>query len=220
MASPRYTTAFGIDYAHPAKYLTQGEQTRLANPELIDALRGKEQSIAHLGEIYFWIKREFETWSAGGRTIGAVTTGQLFQERRLGGCHDWGLVYASIARALGYPVVMIDTAGTGWAKRFRAGEKIPYAGHIFVEVFVAGRWVLVDSTNNWYVADNYDPADGLIPLKVGNETEGQFVMRKGVDTWAYGIRSNRELTHLMEASARALEPATFLWPTYRFQRFK
>lgn len=122
-ASPRYTPAFGIDYAHPEKYLSQGEQTRLAKPELIDALRGKDPSIAHLGQIYFWIKREFTPWSAGGRTIGKFTTDQLFAERRLGGCHDWGLVYASIARALGYPVVMIDTAGLEWAKKFRAGKR-------------------------------------------------------------------------------------------------
>lgn len=105
-------------------------------------------------------------------------------------------------------------------QKISCGEKIPYAGHVFVEVFVSGRWVLVDSTNNWYVADNYDPTIGLIPLKVGDEMEGQFVMRKGVDTWGYGIRSNQELTRLMEDSARSLEPTSIVWPAYRFYRFK
>ncbi len=118
-----YATAFGIDYSQPGKYLAQGEQTRLSNRSSIDALRGKPQGIAHLGEIYFWIARGFSSYAAGGANIGKMTTDQLFVERRLSGCHDWALVYASIARDLGYPAVLIDTAGVSWAKRFRAGKK-------------------------------------------------------------------------------------------------
>jgi hypothetical protein len=224
-ASQRYQSAFGIDYGNPEKYLAQGEQTRLSNPKIVDSLRRKEQSIAHLGEIYFWIKREFTTWSAGGKTIGAITTDQLLTERRLGGCHDWGLVYASIARELGYPVVMVDTASIAWARQFLAGQKVGYVGHVFVEVFVEGKWVLVDSTNNWYVESGYDPANAVIPLKgsiagSNEETYGFFVMRKGVDTWGYGIRSNAELTRLMEDSARQLRIETLVHPPYNFQRFK
>jgi hypothetical protein len=219
-ASQRYQSAFGIDYGAPEKYLAQGEQTRLSNPKIIDALRGKPQSIAHLGEIYFWIAREFKPWSAGGATIGVSTTDKLFAERRLGGCHDWGLVYASIARELGYPTVMIDAAGIAWARKFLAGQKTPYLGHVFVEVFVTGKWVLVDSTNNWYVEENYNPANPIIPVKMGDETEGMFVMRKGVDTWGYGIRSNQELTRLMEDSARQFNLTTLQFPPYNLQRFK
>lgn len=219
-ASQLYQPAFGVDYGHPEKYVAQGEQTRLSDPSVINSLRGKAQSIAHLGEIYFWIKREFKTWSAGGSTIGAITTDQLMKERRLGGCHDWGLVYASIARDLGYPVVMIDTAGIAWAKRFLANQKGGYAGHVFVEVFVAGKWVLVDSTNNWYVETGYDPANPVIPLNMSSETEGLFVMRKGVDTWGYNIRSNNELTRLMEETAAQLKIETIKYPPYSFLRFK
>ena len=69
-----YNLAFGIHYDQPEMYLHQGDQTRLSNPTLINSLRGKSQSIAHLGEIYFWIKREFTTGAAGGKTIGVTTT--------------------------------------------------------------------------------------------------------------------------------------------------
>lgn len=215
-----YASAFGMDYTKPETFVLPGKQSQLSNPAVINALRDKPKSIAHLGEIYFWIKREFTTWSAGGATIGAVTTDQLFQSRRLGGCHDWGLVYASIARELGYPTAMIDTAGIAWAKGFLAGKKSPYLGHVFVEVFLNGKWVLVDSTNNWYVETGYDPADPIIPLKMGDETEGLFVMRKGLDTWGYGIRSNAELTRLMEESARQLKVDAIKFPPYNWQRFK
>jgi hypothetical protein len=215
-----YVPAFGIDYSKPEKYLAQGQQTRLSDPTVVNSLRGKGPSVAHLGEIYFWIKRGFTAWSAGGRTIGVATVDQLLKERRLGGCHDWGLVYAALARELGYPAVMVDVAGIAWAKGVRAGKRGPYVGHVFVEVFVGGKWVLVDATGNWYVETDYDPANGVIPLKMGPETEGMFVMRKGVDPSGYGIRSNAELTRLMVDSAQQLKLESLAFPAYSFQRFK
>lgn len=225
MPGQHYSAAFGIDYGHPEKYLAPGEQTHISNPAVINALRQKEQSIAHLGAIYFWIKRQFTTWSAGGQTIGRVTVDQLLTERRLGGCHDWGLVYAAVARQLGYPAVLVDTASIAWARQFQSGEKGPYVGHVFVEVFVAGKWVLVDSTNNWYVEDGYDPANPIIPLRVGiagpaEETYGFYVLRKGSDTWGYGVRNATELHRLMENSARQLQTETMVYPQYTFQRFR
>ena len=220
-----YSSAFGIEYGQPEKYLAQGGQSRISNPSVVDALRRNAQSLAHLGEIYFWIQRGFKTWSAGGSTIGLVTTDQLFSERRLGGCHDWGLVYASIARELGYPAVMIDTLSITWAKQFLSGQKGSYVGHVLVEVYVGGKWVLVDSTNNWYVENDYDPTNPVIPLK-GNiagsneENVGFYVMRKSADTWGYGIHGNNELTRMMEETARLLKPETFQYLPYAFQRFK
>jgi len=70
------------------------------------------------------------------------------------------------------------------ASRAIPGEG-PYVGHVFVEVFVAGQWVLVDSTNNWYVATGYDPANPVIPLRGGvagstAETSGFYVLRMGI----------------------------------------
>ncbi|MBI5030479.1 MAG: transglutaminase domain-containing protein [Chloroflexi bacterium] len=215
-----YTSAFGIDYTQPSKYLTPGEQSRMSNTQVIDSLRGKPQSIAHLGQIYFWIKSGFTAYAAGGAYIGKVTTDQLLTERRLSGCHDWALVYASLVRELGYPAVLVDAAGVSWAKRFRAGQKGSYLGHVFVEVFVAGKWVLIDSTNNWYVEVGYDPTHAFIPIKMGDETEGMFVMRKAVDTWGYGIHSNAELMRLMEQSANALKLETIKFPPYHFLRFQ
>lgn len=146
-------------------------------------------------------------------------------ERRLGGCHDWGLVYASIVRELGYPAVMVDTASLAWLKQKQAGQKGSYVGHVFVEVYLAGIWMLVDSTNNWYVEAAYDPANPVIPLKgnvagANEEDYGFYVMRKGVDSWDYGIRSNSELTRLMDETASTLKLDTLRYPAYNFQRFK
>jgi hypothetical protein len=220
-----YRPAFGVDYGHPERYMAQGQQTHICDPSVIDSLRGKEQGIGHLGQIYFWIKGNFTTWSAGGSTIGQVTVDQLLTQRRLAGCHDWGLVFAAAARELGYPAVMVDTVSITWAGQLQAGQKGPYVGHVFVEVFVNEKWVLVDSTNNWYVETGYDPTNPVIPLRMGNDgtgpgTYGLYVMRKGVDTWGYGIQSNAELQHLMEDTARQLKIDGLVYPGYVFQRFQ
>lgn len=224
-----YQPAWGIDYAHPEKYLAQGEQTRLSDPSAADTLR-LEQNASHpnqlymLGRIYWWIKGDFKTWSARGATIGKITTDELLAGRRLGGCHDWGLVYASLARELGYPAVVVDTLGVAWARQFQSGEEGPYVGHVFVEVYVDGKWVLVDSTNNWYVEDGYDPSNPIIPLgETSDSTAGSYgfyVMRKGLDTWDYGITDAKALNMLMEETARELNLETLVYPQYEFQRFR
>jgi hypothetical protein len=64
-----YRPAFGIDYTQPQPYLAQGEQSRISDPSVLNPLRTSGQSMGHLGDIYRWLKREFTTYRAGGRTI-------------------------------------------------------------------------------------------------------------------------------------------------------
>ncbi len=222
-----YRPAWGIDYAHPEKYLAQGGQTRLSNPAVVDDLRREQSTYSDpldmLGRIYWWMKGEFTTWSAGGATIGKATSDQLLAERRLGGCHDWGLAYASLARELGYPTVIVDAVGIAWAGEFQSGKRGPYVGHVFVEVYAGGRWVLIDSTNNWYVASGYDPSNPIIPLgqnpAARQGSYDYYVMRKGLDTWDYGIRDVQSLNKLMEETGRQLDLDALVYPSYQFQRF-
>ena len=129
-----------------------------------------------------------------------------------------------MVRELGYPAVMVDTASLPWVQQFQSGQKGPYSGHVFVEVFVERQWLLVDSTNNWVVTQGYDPANPIIPLKgdaSGSNTEiyGFITLRKGTDTWGYGIRSAAELNRLMEEHARQLKLDVLQFPDYHFQRF-
>jgi transglutaminase-like putative cysteine protease len=219
-----YRPAFDIDYAHPEQYLAQGEQSQISDPTVLDSLRADEQSLTHLRDIYRWLKREFEAYRAGGKTIGVVTVDQLLAERRLGGCHDYGLVYAAVARELGYPAVMMHTVSIAWVEGFQAGEEGSYVGHVFVEVFLNGRWVLVDSTNGWYLEDGYDPTDPVIPLKgriagASEEHFGFYVEVKGIDIWAFGVHSLADTTRGMEDLANRLDLTTIVYPDYEFQHF-
>lgn len=226
IVSPDYQLTFGIDYAHPEQYLVQGEQSQISNPEVLDRLRADEPSLTHLGKIYRWLKNEFTAYSAGGSTIGVVTVDQLLEKRRLGGCHDHGLVYAAVVRELGYPAIMIRTVSIAWVEQFQADEEKAklHIGHVFVEVYVDDKWVLIDSTNGWYVEDGYDPADAIIPLK-GNiagsskEIYGFYVECKGIDIWAFGIHSPAESTEAMDELARQLNLEDIVYPDYAFRQF-
>jgi hypothetical protein len=206
--------------------MVQGEQSQITSPDVVDQLRTDEQSIIHLGEVYRWLKNEFTSYSAGGKTIGVVTVDQLLKERCLDGCHDHALVYAAVVRELGYPAVMAHTVSIAWIEQFQENaEKAKlHIGHVFVEVYVDGRWVLIDSTNGWYVDEDYDPVDPVIPLRgtiAGSSKEiyGFYVEYKGIDTWACGVHSPTEEKEAMDEVARQLNLENITYPEHTFQRF-
>jgi len=222
-SSSRYQTAFGIDYAQPEKYLAQGEQSQISNPAVLDSLRGREKSLAHLGEIYQWLHRRFTSYSAGGATIGKATVDQLLASRRLGGCHDYALVYGAVARELGYPALMVDTANVEWIKRFQKGEQGPHVGHVFVEVFLIDKWVLVDPTGGPYVENGYDPTKPAFREAGGGDyggaSNGYYAMWKGIDTRACGVHSNEDNTHAMDSFARQVDVTTVTYLAYVWKVF-
>jgi len=224
-----YRPAFGIDYAHPSTYASQGKQTVIKDTSALEGLLQKQRNnigadFPMLEEIYRWEKAGFQPVASGGRTIGVVTVEQLMEERRMGGCHDWALVYAAVARQLGYPAVIVDAMSIAWAKDYVSGKKVSYFGHVFVEVYVDRKWLLVDPTNNWVIADGYDPTNPVIPLMgfiagENNEIYGFYVMRKGLDSWDYDIHSNADLQELMRNTANPVNLSSLKYPAYKFTRF-
>lgn len=219
-----YRPAFGIDYAHPQLYITQGDQSHITDPSVLDELRTDTPSLAHLEQIFQWMKANFEHYSAGGKTIGVVTVDELLAERRLGGCHDTGLVFAAIARELGYPAVMVRTVSIAWIGQYQANENKGFVGHVFVEVFLDGRWILIDSTGGHYVAEGYDPTNPVIPLtgNIAGTTEelyGFMAERKGVDTWGFGIHSPAESNQSMRDFGDQADLDAIQYPAYTFERF-
>ena len=222
---PVYQKAFEIDYTSPDQYLKQGEQTIITDPSGLDPLRGQAKGINHLSFIYDWLHTEFTNIRAKGATIGEVTVNQLLSDRKLGGCHDYGLVFAAAVRELGYPAVMIDSYSIAWIEQFQMGKGEMHIGHVFVEVYLVDQWVLVDPTNGWYVETGYDPSNPVIPLKgpiAGSSKEifGFYIDLKGLDTWDYGVYSNTELTEAMDQLAGELTINTISYPSYQFHNFR
>ncbi len=217
----QYPTAFGIDYSQPELYLAQGEQTRISNPVSLDWLRAKPRGIPQLKAIFAWL-REFKAYNSGGSNIGTATVDGILASKRLSGCHDFALVFAAVARELGYPAVMVEVASVEWIRHFRNGEEGPHVGHVFVEVFVADAWILVDSTAGNYVERGYDPANPAFRAPgggyYGGTTTAYYVMWKEVDTVASGIHSNAENQAAMDAFAAGIDPSTVTYPAYTWKR--
>jgi transglutaminase-like putative cysteine protease len=220
-----YQEAFGIDYTNPTQYLVQGEQSKINDVTAIDHLRGHDQGIDQLTQIYRWLQGDFSNFSARGSTIGTVIADELLESRQLGGCHDYGLLYAAIARELGYPAVMIDTYSIAWIESYQNETAKGHIGHVFVEIYMDEKWVLVDPTNGWYVEVGYDPSLPVIPLKASvagssKEIYGFYVDLKGIDSWSYGVHNNKELTEKMDKCASELDLSMLTYPDYTFQHFE
>jgi transglutaminase-like putative cysteine protease len=177
-----------------------------------------------LALIYDWLKTEFTHYRARGTTIGTATVDQLLLSRELGGCHDFALVFAAVSREFGYPAVMIDTYSISWIEQFQKGEAEGHIGHVFVEVYLDDKWILVDPTNGWYVEYDYDPSNPIIPLKgsiAGSSKEiyGFYAELKGLDSWSYGIYNNADLTQKMDEFASEYDLSDINYPKYQFFHF-
>ncbi len=215
-----YGQTWGVDYGHPEKYLVPGEQSRISSEQTINWLKtkfGQGRGLEGLRDLYLWMRQNFAVYDGGGKTIGKVTIDGLLDTRSMSGCHDFGLVFSAVARYLGYPAVMVDAAGLTWAEQFKAGKASGYSGHVFVEVYLSSKWILVDSTTGEYV-EEYQPSNPVIPIKK-QEERGYLAILKGRDTWEYGIKDPSELNRQMESFARSVDLSKVSLPPYEIRSF-
>lgn len=216
LAAPATGQLFGEspDYDTPALYLVPGPQSAISMSAA--ALRAEigVSTAANAEElvpaVYRWLTG-FGAGAAGGALIGKTTADGLLKDRHLSGCHDWALLFSSVLRRLGYPALMADAAGIKWARGYDG--KGGFAGHVFAEAYLEGRWMLIDANTGRYVR-NYDPRNPVIPLRVGGETAGLYVMFKGADPLSYGITGNNDLVEKMKLFAARLPELRLKYPAY------
>lgn len=126
-------------------------------------------------------------YQGGGRLTGKTNIDLLLDKKIISGCSDDALAFSAVARYLGYPTVMVDTAGLKWTEDFKLGLTTSYVGHVFVEVFVAPNWILIDPTSGEFIRE-YDPSNPVIPITAGDEKYGYYAILKGKDMWDYGVK--------------------------------
>lgn len=74
-----------------------------------------------------------------------------------GGCADYAVVFTALARANGIPTVFVKTMDADWIREFRAAGKCnSWRGHVFLEVFIDGKWRLLEP-GGLTLYDDYDP---------------------------------------------------------------
>lgn len=210
------TNLYGIDYDNPDKYLQPGKKTTI-KAEYLEAIR-QEMSVSgktmdDLRVIFLWKQLKFQKMYAQGKFIGKSSVNSILKEGLLTGHHDDGLLMVAIFREFGFPAVMVEAVGLQWAYDYKKGKADMFLGHVYVEVFVEGKWILMDTTSNRYIED-YNPLDPVIPLPTKFAPTGFYVMFKGVDTTAYGIKSYGALKKKMKEYAKTIKGLTVTPPKY------
>lgn len=195
-----------IDYNNPEMYLRSGEISYISEntKEKLDKyFYRNDDSLTDLEivqQIYDFMRDEnnFTPYAAGGRLIAKRTAEEIFSEKTLSGCHDWGLVLSTVLRSYGIPAIFCDTALVSWAKEYTEETNNGFAGHIFVEAYINDRWVLLDSTSPEIIYE-YDPMNPLLGFQRNDSY--YYVMFKGTDPWDYGIYGNEDMVNSMKNSA-------------------
>ncbi len=136
------------------------------------------------------------------------TAAQLLNSGEMTGCGDFAVLLAALFRAAGFPTVYVGSLKKDWVRGWADGNRSgSFMGHSFLEVYVNGEWILVDSTEGYYWR-GYDPKNPNLP-------RGYYAYGKGVDPWDLGIKSLPILIQSMKNIAEKIDPDEFKKPSYR-----
>ena len=84
---------------------------------------------------------------------------------KYGGCADHAVVFGALARACGIPCVWVKTMDADWIREFTAnrGKCSSWRGHVYLEVHLRGRWMLLDASQ-LVLYEDYRPGERLLPV--------------------------------------------------------
>ena len=146
-----------VKYDRPDDYL-------VLNPSLGDAEHirtiaaplKREKPEKSLAAIHKWVNSELKYDANAAyefRNFDQACAAKLY-----GGCADYAIVFTALSRACGIPTVFVKTMDADWIRDFRAsGKSSSWRGHVFLEVYIDGKWKLLEP-GGLTMYDDYDPA--------------------------------------------------------------
>jgi len=188
VSDPGKTLSFPEEWTRGGRQTAAGDAIRKASGEIHG--RTAREKIRGVME-YVWGTFSYDPWYK--TEAFTKTAEELFQGRVLSGCSDYALVEIALFRALGIPCRMVITCNVDWIHMYRMDGLSLSEGHSFVEVYLDGRWHLVDTTYRW-LFNGYDPAHPFYP-------HGEVFCRRGVDFWDMGLRSMQDLDRMLKDKA-------------------
>lgn len=91
-----------------------------------------------------------------------------------GGCADYANACGALLQSSGIPTVWVKTMDIDWIRKFKKqGPPDVWSGHVFLEVYLDGKWVLLDPGAST-IYENYSTDARILP---GN----RFAYHKGCD---------------------------------------
>jgi hypothetical protein len=187
------TPAFSaIDYSHPEHYLTvhpsfgdraaieraaANARATLAGHDALAAATAWFDARVQRNSDHPYVWRPFE---------------QVISDGYWMWCADRAVALGTLLRAMGVPTVWVKSMEFGWIREMASGKDITsYRGHVFLEVFLEGKWQLFDPVAMTVYAQ-YDPRVHLMPGDRYAYDKGddplEMVMSMQGETWAKQTR--------------------------------
>jgi hypothetical protein len=109
----------------------------------------------------------------------------MVRGKAYGGCADYSILCAVLLKGAGIPTVWVKTMDVAWIWDFKKGRPFKsWSGHVFLEVYVNGKWSLLNPGERTLYQD-YSPKMRILP---GN----RFAYHKGNDPKAMIVSSQWE----------------------------
>lgn len=162
-----------MDYSAPESFLdvpsTLGDREKIA--ELAMALKGRNDP-ATVRKVLEWMGTNLK--HDANKAYEWRNFDDVVQEDCYGGCADQAIVCGVLLKAAGIPALLVKTMDVPWIWDFKKGRPFQsWSGHVFLEVYLDGQWVMLDPGAKLIYTD-YSPDARILP---GN----RFAYHKGND---------------------------------------
>jgi hypothetical protein len=187
-----------IDYAKPSEYLAWPDSLGEAAAIREQAAQLKAGSdLETIRNVLNWTERTLRF--DGQKAYAWRNYNDVIREKAYGGCADQSIVCGVLLKAAGIPTVWVKTMDVNWIWDFRKGRSFQsWSGHVFLEVWVDRKWMLLDPGGR-LVYQDYRPQARILP---GN----RFAYDKGNDPKAMVMSLQwEEWKSQTEAYFRALD---------------
>lgn len=197
---------YNIDHSKPEVFLKNGPQT--SNNAYQGDLKNfnTNKNLSTLMEIYKYIS-ETKYHNGEGEKFGR-SVDDIMESKLLTGCTDYGLLFASLARDKGIPTIFLQTARIDWIYDRVRNMDSGITGHILIEVYIDGKWRLVDSTAGRYYPD-YDYNNFSL-------NDGYYVFAKSIEVWDSGVKNEQENSSMMSDLFKNFNVDAYKDPVYDY----
>jgi len=155
------------------KWLKSGEQSNITEDitKIVSDFSGSD--FEKIMSILNWMNKNLKRCSDQEKVLQIFATrdiSEVLKEMLSTGCHDDALIFATFCRALGIPSKYVVGINKLDPKN---------RGHCVVELFLHGRWILVDQSRGSIFID---------PQR-SEFYRMNYIVGKGLDSWDVGIKS-------------------------------
>lgn len=136
-------------YEYPEWYLTITDQLVLPDTvkKDIDKKINNEKNLSTIEGILKYIKNNYSEPKKDAVKDRMATASEIIQQGGCIGCTNYATLFQAIAKYKGIPCIVVDATSTKHIEKMRKEGSDWVIGHVLVECYIDGKWILVDSTN-------------------------------------------------------------------------